>query len=70
MMVIIDGQVLADTNYLKARLHMSLSGAMGSYHGNTHFQIVPENSLRIAATIFCYLDSSHMAGPGNLMVVL
>lgn len=52
VMVMVDGQALADTNYLKARLHMSLSGRMGSCDSNTSFQMFPENSLRTAATVF------------------
>lgn len=52
VMVMVDGQALADTNYLKARLHMSLSGRKGSCDSSTSFQMFPENSLRTAATVF------------------
>lgn len=54
VMVIVDGLVLADTNYLKAKLHMSLCGGMGSCDSNTSFQMFPENSLRIAVTVLIF----------------
>lgn len=50
VMVVDDGQVLADTGFSDARLHMPLSGGIGSCDSNTSFQLFPD--FRIAVTVF------------------
>ena len=50
VMVLLHEQVLADTSFSEARLHISLSGAIGSCESNTSFQMFPD--FRKVVTVF------------------